>query len=96
MAQVGGRAAETTGVGTRRRRPEAEDLLRIGGHRRSMQALRRAAANAASEAAVTAGVRARTAPGSRDGDAEAGADVTILADARARRARDRDGERLSS
>jgi hypothetical protein len=93
MAQVGGPAAETRGVGTRRRRPEAEDLLRISGHRRSMQALRRAAANAASEAAVTAGVRARTAPGA---DTEAGADVTILADARARRARARDGERLSS
>jgi hypothetical protein len=96
MAQVARCVAETVGVGTRRRRPEAEDLLRIGGHRRSMQALRRAAANAASEAAVTAGVRARTAPDGPDAEAPGGADVTILADARARRSRARDGERLTS
>ena len=50
-----------------------------------MQALRRAAVNAASEATVAAGVRARTDRTTVEATSEGTADVTILADARARR-----------
>jgi hypothetical protein len=59
--------------------------LRIADHRRSMQALRRAAAKAATEAAVTAAARPpadRTADRDADG---AGDNVRSLAAARARR-----------
>ena len=66
------------GVGSRRDRNEADDLLRIAEHRRSMQALRRAAAKAASEGVMTAGARP-TANGAPE-------NVTSLADVRARRA----------
>jgi hypothetical protein len=69
-------------VGTRRRRPEAEDLLRIAEHRRSMHALRRAAVKAATEATVTASARPAPLP-----DADGFVDnVRSLAEARARRA----------
>jgi hypothetical protein len=63
-------------VGTRRRRPEAEDLLRMAEHRRSMHALRRAAAKAATEATVTSASR----PVAPESD-----NVRSLAEARAKR-----------
>jgi hypothetical protein len=65
-------------VGTRRQRNEADDLLRMAEHRRSMQALRRAAAKAADQGVVTAAARPATA--------DAPDNVTSLAEARARRA----------
>jgi hypothetical protein len=79
MAQVRARDAEAEDVGTRRRRPEAEDLLRMAEHRRSMQALRRAAVKAATAATVTAATRPAPEPD------EATDNVRSLADARARR-----------
>jgi hypothetical protein len=78
-AQVSAADAETNGVGTRRRRPEAEDLLRMAEYRRSMHALRRAAVKAATEASVTAAARPVAAP-------SATGNVLSLADARAKRA----------
>jgi hypothetical protein len=66
-------------VGTRRRRVEAEDLLRMAEHRRSMQALRRAAVKAATEATVTAAAR----PAAPEVEVD---NVRSLAEARARRA----------
>jgi hypothetical protein len=66
-------------VGTRRRRAEAEDLLRMAEHRRSMQALRRAAVKAATEATVTMAARPSVPEPAVD-------NVHSLAEARARRA----------
>jgi hypothetical protein len=79
MAQVRRPDAEAEEGGTRRRRPEAEDLLRMAEHRRSMQALRRAAVKAATEATVTAATRPAPEPD------EATDNVRSLAEARARR-----------
>jgi hypothetical protein len=62
--------------------------LRIADHRRSMQALRRAAAKAATEAAVTAAARpAAERTAGRDTD-EATDNVRSLAAARAKRSDD--------
>jgi hypothetical protein len=76
IAQVSPLDAEVQGVGTRRERTEADDLLRMTEHRRSMHALRRAAAKAATEGVTTAAARpADVVPDN----------VTDLADIRARR-----------
>jgi hypothetical protein len=80
ITQVSAPGADPGDVGTRRRRPEAEDLLRMAEHRRSMHALRRAAVKAATEASVTAATRPAPEPD------EATDNVRSLADARARRA----------
>jgi hypothetical protein len=65
-------------VGSRRERKEADDLLRMAEHRRSMQALRRAAVKAADQGVVTAATRPQPV--------DAPDNVASLADARARRA----------
>jgi hypothetical protein len=66
-----------------RRRPEAEDLLQIAEHRRSMQALSRVAAEAKKKAVDTAAAR----PSDVDADApQQDANVRSLAARRARRA----------
>jgi hypothetical protein len=71
--QLADRSADTEQVGTRRRR-EAEDVLRMAQHRRSMQALNRAAETAAALAEAHSAAVADTDPeggGRQDDPADA-------------------------
>jgi hypothetical protein len=86
IAQVPALGADAQGVGTRRRRAEAEDLLRIAEHRRSMQALRRAAVKAAGQATIIAGARS-VKPSDGMPVFDDLAEVTDLAEVRERRSR---------
>ena len=78
LAQVSRADADEHGVGSRRERTEADDLLRMAEHRRSIHALLRAAAKAAGQGVVTAAARP-----ARD---DVPGNVASLAEARARRA----------